>query len=189
MADKYGFDPLRPLILFTQHPVTTEYKKSAEQYYTTIEALSEFPDSEVIAIYSNTDAGGREIIEIMKQSKQFHIFPNITSQDFVAIMSCADLMVGNSSAAIREAPSFKLPAVNLGSRQNGRMRAENVIDVPHDTKAIVNAIEMALHNEDFKEKLSSVVNPYGDGNSAKRIVDILQTISLDDNLIQKRINY
>ena len=189
LSIKYGFDPLHPLILFIQHPVTTEYNKSAEQYRTSIEALSKFTEAEVIALYSNTDAGGYQIIDIMNKTKQFHIFPNIESQDFIAIMSCADLMVGNSSAAIREAPSFKLPAVNIGSRQNGRMRAENVIDVPHDSKAIINAIEKALYNDSFRNKLNSVVNPYGDGNSAKRIVDILEKININDNLIQKRINY
>ena len=111
------------------------------------------------------------------------------SSDFLSLMSLSDVMVGNSSAAIREAPSFKLPAVNIGTRQQGRLRAKNVIDVDFDSKKISNAIKKALFDEDFKKSLLKIDNPYGDGNSSKKIVDILEKINISDQLIQKRINY
>jgi UDP-N-acetylglucosamine 2-epimerase (non-hydrolysing)/GDP/UDP-N,N'-diacetylbacillosamine 2-epimerase (hydrolysing) len=113
----------------------------------------------------------------------------MNSADFLSLMNCADLMVGNSSAAIREAPSFKLPAVNIGTRQQGRLRAENVIDVDHDSSNIERAIKLALYDETFSSKLKKVSNPYGDGKSAKRIVDILEKIEITSDLIQKRISY
>ena len=95
----------------------------------------------------------------------------------------------NSSAAIREAPSFHLPAVDIGTRQQGRLRAENVIDTGHDKEQIINAIQKALFDTDFIEKVNNTKNPYGDGKSAKRIVDILERISLNSDLVQKKIAY
>ena len=88
------------------------------------------------------------------------------------------MLVGNSSSAIREAPSFKLPAVNIGTRQNNRLKAKNVIDVPNDTAKIIKAVNKALYDKVFIKSLRKIKNPYGDGNSAKKIVKILKKINL-----------
>jgi UDP-N-acetylglucosamine 2-epimerase (non-hydrolysing)/GDP/UDP-N,N'-diacetylbacillosamine 2-epimerase (hydrolysing) len=98
-------------------------------------------------------------------------------------------MIGNSSAGIREAPSFELPVINIGTRQNGRLRAKNVIDVDHDTSKIKKAIDYCLNNNDFKKSLSNLKNPYGDGTAAKKIVDILENVKINKELIQKKISY
>lgn len=185
----YGFNPKKRLALFTQHPVTTEYGQGARQMMKTIQALEKFPELEVIALYSNVDAGGREIIDIMKKNPQFHIFPNIPDQDYLSLMKHANVMVGNSSAGIREAPSFHLPVVNIGTRQAGRLRAANVIDVPYHAKDIWKSIQKALYSKAFKKKISRIINPYGDGHSAKRIVDILEKVEISVDLIQKRITH
>ena len=126
---------------------------------------------------------------LMKKQTNFILIPNMISSDFLSLMSCADVMVGNSSAAIREAPSYKLPAVNIGSRQQGRLRANNIIDVKHERGEIINAINTALYDNDFHSKLKNIKNPYGDGKSAKRIINILQSIDLNPQIIQKRISY
>jgi UDP-N-acetylglucosamine 2-epimerase (non-hydrolysing)/GDP/UDP-N,N'-diacetylbacillosamine 2-epimerase (hydrolysing) len=189
LVKKYNFDANRPLVLLIQHPVTTEYGSSEDQYLTTVNALEAFPELEIIAIYSNADAGGRAIIKEIKKRHHFYVFSNLPSYDFLSLMKAADLMIGNSSAAIREAPSFKLAAINIGSRQNGRLRASNVIDVRHDQVDIQRAIRKALYDDDFKAELESTFNPYGDGKASKRIVDILENINLSANLIQKRICY
>lgn len=188
LADKYRFDPNKPVVLFTQHAVTTEYGKGVDQMKLTIDALSQFPELQIVALYSNADAGGRAIIELMTKNPQFRIFPNIVEDDYLSLMKVAAFMIGNSSAGIREAPSFSLPAINIGTRQNGRERSTNVIDIPHDQEAIVQAIRKALDPE-FKSSLKTIVNPYGDGYSAKRIVDLLENYSLDQKLIQKVIYY
>jgi UDP-N-acetylglucosamine 2-epimerase (non-hydrolysing)/GDP/UDP-N,N'-diacetylbacillosamine 2-epimerase (hydrolysing) len=189
LAVDYGFHPELPLIIFVQHPVTTEYGHALEQISISIEALKKLHETEIITLYSNADAGGREIISAMKKNPQFHIFPSIDSKDFLSLLKHADVLVGNSSTGIREAPSFQLPVVNIGTRQNGRLRAGNVIDVPHDVEAIIRAIKKALYDEDFKKIVNQVTNPYGDGYSAKRIVDILEKVDLSLKLIQKRITY
>ena len=189
LSKQYGFSANKPLIIFTQHPVTTEYGFSNDQIQITLNALKSFSDCQVISFYSNTDAGGREIIAAVKKEKYFTHIANMISSDFLSLMACADVMVGNSSAAIREAPSFHLPAVNIGTRQQGRLRAGNIIDVNHDEHEITSAIKQALFDQDFIYSVNKCNNPYGDGKSAKRIVDILEKIPLNNALVQKRIAY
>ena len=126
---------------------------------------------------------------MIAKQKNFRLISNMLSQDFLSLMSCSDVMVGNSSAGIREAPSFSLPVINIGSRQNGRLRAKNVIDVSHDSSEINDAISFALNDSNFINSLKLMDNPYGNGNSAKKIVDVLENIRLDKNLIQKEIAY
>jgi GDP/UDP-N,N'-diacetylbacillosamine 2-epimerase (hydrolysing) len=189
LAKQYRFSANKPLIIFTQHPVTTEYGSSNKQIDITLKALRHFSDCQVVAFSSNTDSGGREIIEKVIKEKKFLHIQNMISSDFLSLMSIADVMVGNSSAAIREGPSFHLPAVNIGTRQHGRLRAENVIDVSHDEEQIIAAINKALYDKDFIKKVNKSKNPYGNGNSAKKIVDILENIQINQQLVQKKIAY
>jgi UDP-N-acetylglucosamine 2-epimerase (non-hydrolysing)/GDP/UDP-N,N'-diacetylbacillosamine 2-epimerase (hydrolysing) len=104
-------------------------------------------------------------------------------------MKYASVMVGNSSSGIIEAASFKLPVINVGTRQQGRQRACNVIDAENDKKEIVAAIKKALHDKKFRLALSKCKNPYGDGKTAQRIAKLLAEIKIDKELLQKRITY
>jgi len=189
LAANYGFKASKRIILFTQHPVTTEYGNALNQLRISISALKQFPDMEVLAFFPNADAGGQKIIELLKSEVGFHVFPNLHERDFLSLMNIADIMVGNSSAAIREAPSMGLPAVNIGSRQDGRERTCNIIDVPHEVKAIVTAMEKGLNDNTYRAIVRKIQNPYGDGFAAKRIVDVLEDMPLDSSLVQKRISY
>ena len=98
-------------------------------------------------------------------------------------------MIGNSSSAIIEAPSFKLPVINIGSRQEGRQRADNVIDVPYNRTLIASAIKIAVSDENFLKKVKLCKSPYGNGTASKKIVNILSDIELDENLLKKKITY
>ena len=189
LSAKYGFREAKDLIIFTQHSVTTEFNESSYQVEQTIEAIKDFPDKQVICFFSNTDAGGKEIIKKIKDQQNFTLIPNMLSTDFLSLMSHSSLMIGNSSAGIREAPSFKLPVINIGSRQNGRLRASNVIDVDHDAKKIKEAINKVFNDQEFKDSLKNLKNPYGDGTAAKQIVDVLANVQLNQKLIQKEICY
>ncbi len=93
--------------------------------------------------------------------------------------------MGNSSSGIHETASFKVPTVNIGDRQAGRLRPENVIDVPNESHAIQEGIETALYDEAFLEKVKNCKNLYGDGKSAERIVKVLKKIPLRKELIKK----
>jgi GDP/UDP-N,N'-diacetylbacillosamine 2-epimerase (hydrolysing) len=189
LAKQYGFSANKPLIIFTQHSVTTEYGMSSDQIHETLNALKIFSNCQVIAFSSNTDAGGKEIIDAVKKEKNFIHIANMISSDFLSLMSCANVMIGNSSAAIREAPSFNLPVINIGTRQQGRLRAKNVIDVDYDESEITKATKKALYDEDFIKVVEKITNPYGDGKSAQRIVDILELTNINPKMVQKRISY
>ena len=189
LGKKYNFDTSKKIIIFTQHSVTTEFEDSLDQVEKTIEALETLSDVQIISFFSNTDAGGKRIIERINKQSNFIKIPNMLSSDFLSLMYYSSLMIGNSSAGIREAPSFKLPVVNIGTRQNGRLRAKNVIDVEHDVKKIKEAIDMCLYDKDFLNSLDNLENPYGNGTAAVQIVDVLEKIELNKDLIQKEICY
>ena len=189
LGEKYGFNSEKKLVIFTQHSVTTEFEESLSQVEETILALENFSEVQIICFFSNTDAGGKKIIDRIGEQPNFIKIPNMLSTDFLSLMSHSSLMIGNSSAGIREAPSFKLPVINIGTRQNGRLRAANVIDVNHNSLEIKEAITKCLYDEEFKNSLKELVNPYGVGNAAIQIVDVLENIELNKELIQKEICY
>lgn len=188
LQERYSLREGAKLVLFTQHPVTTEYGDGISQVLKTIDALGRFNDVHVIALFSNADAGGRRIIERL-QRESYSIHPSIPHEDFLSLMSIADVMVGNSSAGIREAPSFGLPVVNIGTRQAGRLRAANIIDVPYEADAIAAALERALYDGAFREACERCENPYGTPGAATRIVDVLESVELNLDLLQKQIAY
>ncbi len=189
LFEKYKIDINKDIILLTLHPVTTEYKKSNKQIDIVVKALSKYKDFEIITFYSNADAGGKEIIKkINKNYKFMKILPNVESGDFLSFMKYAKFMIGNSSAGIREAPSFKLPVINIGNRQNGRMKASNVIDVDFNHKQIITNINYILKDNNFKKKLKKLKNPYGNGKASSKIVETLYKQKLE-NLVQKIIQY
>jgi UDP-N-acetylglucosamine 2-epimerase len=103
-------------------------------------------------------------------------------------MRLASVVLGNSSSGILEAPSFELPAVNIGRRQAGRLQARNVINVPHDERAIGAAVEQAI-DPAFRSSLKGIENPYGDGRASDRIVNTLAGIEIDEKLLWKQLTY
>jgi UDP-N-acetylglucosamine 2-epimerase (non-hydrolysing)/GDP/UDP-N,N'-diacetylbacillosamine 2-epimerase (hydrolysing) len=100
-------------------------------------------------------------------------------------MKTASILIGNSSSGIWESPSFKLPVINIGTRQHNRLKAENVINVGYHKNEIMEGIQFALNNQEFKEKLASCINPYGDGTAAPQTIDILKKLKLTKDLVSK----
>jgi GDP/UDP-N,N'-diacetylbacillosamine 2-epimerase (hydrolysing) len=113
------------------------------------------------------------------------MMPALGEESYGALLREADVMVGNSSSGLIEAPSFGLPVVNVGIRQRGRLRAANVIDVGHGREEIRAGIRRAL-DPGFRESLRGLVNPYGDGRAAPRIAEVLASVALGPRLIRKR---
>lgn len=181
----------KPIILAVQHPVTTELDDVGRQIQETMEALVEMGEQTVL-IYPNADAGGRKIIEIIEQYRKhtfIQIHKNIENIEYLSLMKSADLMVGNSSSGIIEAPSFGLPVVNIGTRQDGRQRAENVIDVGHNKDEIFQAIKKGLYDKKFILKANKCINPYGKGNAGTLIAKTLENIQITPELLKKKIVY
>ncbi len=190
IAKKFSLDLKKPVVLVAQHSVTEQSALSGQQMRETMQALIEIGLQSVI-IYPNNDAGSRAIMECIQNNRKFNIKVerNVPRKIYLGIMDAASVIVGNSSSGILEAPSFKLPAVNIGRRQKGRYQGSNVINVEkHDKELIKNAIQKAL-SKDFNKKLSETNNPYGDGKSSERIVEVLETIPINEKLLYKNLTY
>ena len=183
LEKEFHVDFSKPFILLIQHPVTTEMSSSFEQITTTLKAIQNV-GVQAIALLPNNDAGHSRIIEEIKKSG-IQWYPSLTAVKFINLYRNTWALVGNSSSGIHETPTLKIPAVNIGNRQLDRQQAGNVIDVPHDLSAIENAIRKALFDETFRAFVSTIENPYGNGDSAEKIIKILKSISLK-GIIQKR---
>ena len=171
--------------LLTQHPVTSEQKDTKDNLKKTILALKHFPEIKVIALFSNADAGGRYINKELKKNKKFSVFTNLNERTYLTLMKHTSFMLGNSSAGIREAPSFGTPVINIGTRQQGRLRAKNVIDVNHNVNEIVNAIKRCLNDKIYLKSIKQIKNPYFMKNTSLNIVNILSKFDYKNFNIQK----
>ncbi len=139
----------------------------------------------------NNDAGSSIIKNdiLKKRENDIFIFDNLNREKYLYLLKNASCIVGNSSSGIIEAPTFKVPCVNIGRRQNKRLFASNVIDVSsHDKNKIIRAIKQSL-SRTFRKKLKNLKNPYGDGKSSQKIVDILMKTKIDKDLLYKEITY
>jgi len=176
MIKKYNLNPEKPIIIFIQHPNTEEYGDTEKQINESLNAIKDLK-IQTIAIFANADAGGRLINKTLEKyargSDFLKVYPHIERRDFLGLMNICDTMVGNSTAGFVELPSFKKPFVNIGTREGKRLRAGNTIDVGYNKKEIIDAINKALYDEEFKKKLENIKNPYGDGKSSARIVEII----------------
>jgi UDP-hydrolysing UDP-N-acetyl-D-glucosamine 2-epimerase len=177
-----------PWVVVTFHPVTLEHEDTAYHVDELLAALEKL-DAALIVTYPGADTAGRAVIGRLTQfgarRPRARLAPSLGDAVYLSLLRHADAMVGNSSSAIIEAPAFGLPAVNIGSRQRGRLRGANVIDVGYGRDEILGGLEAALA-PGFRARLASAVNPYGDGRAAPRIVRVLRDVELTPGLIQKR---
>ncbi|MBI4650899.1 UDP-N-acetylglucosamine 2-epimerase (hydrolyzing) [Candidatus Desantisbacteria bacterium] len=173
--------------VITYHPVTLENNTAESQIRELLEAIKSFKNIFWIFTLPNADTGGRIIIKMINYFVKDNpdngkAFSSLGQLRYLSLLKYSDLMLGNSSSGIIEAPSFCLPVVNIGDRQKGRIRAGNVIDVAYCKKDnIVNAIKKAIMPE-FENSIKGLKNPYGDGNTSDKIIKVLKKISLTDKL-------
>lgn len=187
---RFSIDASRSFGVATFHPVTLEAEDTARYVGEWLAALGEVRIPWVFT-FPNADTNGRQIIAAIERFVSEHpssvVVQNAGQAGYFGLMRAAAVMSGNSSSGIIEAASFRLPVVNVGTRQQGRLRGRNVIDVPCERAAILHALERAL-DPAFRDSLRDLVNPYGDGYSAGRIVDQLAVQSLDRRLLVKRFH-
>ena len=187
LQKQLGIDLGKQVLLVTFHPVTLELENTEIQI---VELLSAIEQSNCPALFTipNADSGGGLIVEKITTFVEKHanakLVKNLGTQAYFSLMKYAAAMVGNSSSGIIEASSFSLPVVNIGLRQEGRLRGKNVIDVPCNTNAILAGIRQALNSE-FKAALQGIPNPYRQGNAAKIIVERLKSVAIDKKLLMK----
>lgn len=186
-----SMDVNKPIIVFTQHPVTTVSELAQSHIKESLEALKEFGCQTVIT-YPCNDLGGDEMIEVIKKYAgvpHFRIRKSLGWKNYYGILKIVTAVVGNSSSGIIETPVFKIPCINIGTRQQGRLRAENVIDVPCKKQAILKALRKASFDKVFLKKVKRCSNPYGSGGASLQIADALENVILNKCLLQKKMTY
>jgi len=184
ICGKYNLDPELPSILLVFHPNTEEYGDIDEQITELLKAIGSL-NFRTVAVYSNADAGGQlinqRITEASKLLSCLSVYPNLSRKDFLGLMNACSVMVGNSSAGIVELPSFKKPFVCIGTRQKGRLKARNVLEVEARKNDIIDAIQISIYDKDFIRDLQQLENPYGDGRCSLKVCEIIQRILENPN--------
>ena len=191
ISERYHLNLSLPVILVVLHPVTLDAGDPALQMRRMLEAIRDLGEQSIV-IYPNADAGGRAMIEVIKMFEHcgnIQTFPSLAHQDFLSLLKISSALVGNSSSGIIEAPSFGVPAVNIGPRQKGRQRGANVIDCGYDKQEIVSAVRHALYDQEYRMQVLRAKNPYGDGKTGVRVVQLLEGIRVTPELIQKKMTY
>lgn len=190
LQERMPFDLSKDFILVVQHPVTEEYEMAAQQIQVTMDVLNRF-DLPKAVILPNSDAGSLMIREGIETNRKgdYHCYANLPRRDFLGLMRLAACMVGNSSSGLLEAPTFALPAVNLGRRQAGRLQGENVINADFVEGEFMSALERALSPQFRAGLRASCRNPYGDGHSAQRVLELITQIQVTDQWLVKKLTY
>ncbi len=162
-----------------QHPVTTENKSSEFQISQTLKALklSKIP---TFIILPNNDSGYVEIIKKIKLSN-YKWTSTLSIDEYKTILKKCAFVIGNSSSGIHEAATYKKPVINIGTRQNKRLKSFNILNADYKYRDIKKKIDICLYNKLFLKKIQNVKNPYGDGKSAKKIIKIIKKLNLKLN--------
>jgi UDP-hydrolysing UDP-N-acetyl-D-glucosamine 2-epimerase len=180
------FDINQPFLLVSQHPVTTEYSLGEKQISQTLMATHEM-NMPAIMIWPNADAGSEQISRGIRKFRetykdnQIYLFKNLPMDVYIKLMNQTACLIGNSSSAIREGEFIGVPSVNIGSRQNGRERGANVLDVGNNKDEMIRTIQYQIEHGKYQTKFI-----YGDGKSGERIAQVLSAEKVEQ---QKRIAY
>lgn len=176
LESELNFKLDRPYAVITFHPVTLENNSAEKQCEELLEALDKHPEMNYIITKANADTSGRIINKKLDDYALKHdnvaVFESLGAVRYLSALKYAEMAIGNSSSGLLEVPSFKIPTINIGERQKGRLKAESVIDCLPETISISNAIDFA-ENEIFRQKCRAVKNPYGDGDTSKKVVDAI----------------
>jgi UDP-hydrolysing UDP-N-acetyl-D-glucosamine 2-epimerase len=200
VRDRLQVDLEKPIILFTQHSVTTEFERAAAQAAPALEAFEELAREgvQIIATYPNNDAGGRAIIEKLqafdaRSIENVQVHRSLGRYLYHGVLALAKLpgakvaCVGNSSSGIKETPVFGCPTVNIGSRQAGRLRGQNVTDADYCAADILATVRRCFDEPAFREKCRMTDNPYYLGDAGKKIAAVLASVPVDQALIRKKM--
>lgn len=182
LAEAIGFNLEKPYFLVTFHPVTLEKDTSQGQFQALLHALDAFPEYNVIFTKGNADTNGRVINRLIdeysdKRPERCLVSASLGLLRYLSAMKHATAVIGNSSSGIIEAPSFKVPTVNIGDRQKGRVKAESVVDCDPSAVSIKTAIHKVISSE-FQHSLGKIKSPYEHSDTACKIVSAITAADL-----------
>ncbi len=187
LEHQLGVDLANGSVLVTYHPVTllSDTVSEADALFRALEAIPQ----QLLFCYPNADAGSRSLIVRAKDFVQSRgngrIFVNLPAVQYWSLLRNVDVMIGNSSSGIMETASFALPTVNVGLRQKGRERPQNVLDASPTADAILEKVREAQSSA-FHQSISGMTNPYGDGHASERILQVLTNLPSRDELLLKQ---
>lgn len=200
ILDKLNLDLEKPIVIFTQHSITTEFQKARDQIIPSLIAIEKLAKEgvQVILTFPNNDAGGQAITESLfdfskKNLRNTLIINSLGRYLYHGLLSLAResntkvLCMGNSSSGIKETPAFGCPTVNIGSRQDGRLRATNVIDCDYSSDQIYAQAIYALFDQEFKDKCRNLINPYWLGGAGGKIANVLASTEINSRLLRKKM--
>ena len=177
-------------ILITFHPVTLEENTSSSQMSELLNALADLEDTTLIFTMPNADTDSRVIFELIENFvsnyENAYSFTSLGQLRYLSYIDQVDTVIGNSSSGLAEVPTFKKATINIGDRQKGRIKAKSVIDCEPKTSEIKRAI-VKSYSQGFRNSLTSIQNPYGDGGAAERIINTLK--ARDFKLLLKKQFY
>ena len=173
----------------TFQPVTMENNTESNQVYQLIHSMDKFPQLNYIITLANADTGGRKINNIWENEslhrRNWYVTPSLGVTRYLSSLKFSKFVIGNSSSGIVEAPSMKIPTVNIGDRQKGRMKAASVIDCAPNEKDITNAITLAMSDK-YQDIAKHVCSPFGDGTTSTQIIKhIKQYLSIKEETTEK----
>jgi len=188
LSKKFRFDFSKPYCLLTFHPVTLELDRLEFQLNNLFRALKKIK-SNIVVTYPNADPQHGKIINLYNKffsnKKNYLIVKNLGMKNYVSILKNCEFVIGNSSSGIVEAGSFKKPAINIGSRQEGKFKPINVIDSKYTELSIINSIKKA-NTYQFKNKIKNMNNPYESKVSIKKVVNYITKLKVNDKLLRKK---
>ena len=183
LEQSLDFEFRKKNFLITFHPVTLESNTSEEQMNQLLESLSSFEETGFIFTMPNSDTHGRILFAMIKkfaeENSNAKYFTSLGQLRYLSCIQQTDLVIGNSSSGIIEAPTFRKPTINIGDWQKGRIKADSIIDCKPEKESIINAIKKAI-SVDFQESVKKTINPYGNGGASSKIVKILEEYNFDD---------
>jgi GDP/UDP-N,N'-diacetylbacillosamine 2-epimerase (hydrolysing) len=189
-----GFKLDKPYAVVTFHPVTLEDNNSAEQFEALLNVCQTHQEMKFVFSKANADTNGRIINQLLDRYAKGHdnavVVASLGVVNYLSALKYSEMVIGNSSSGLTEAPSFGIPTINIGDRQRGRIQTDSVINCAPVASEIDQAIKMAATDE-FKQKAKNIVNPYGDGKTSGKIVDKIKEFLLNDkiNLMKKFYDY
>lgn len=188
-----GFSLNEKFAMMTFHPVTLENETSKKQFLQIIYALKEYGNLRIIITKANSDTNGRIINQLIDElvkenANQYIAFTSLGTLKYLSLMKYCNFVIGNSSSGIIETPTFKIPTINIGDRQKGRVQAKSIINSKPKKRKIVNAISKAM-SEKFNNKLKDINNPYGNGETSDKIIKEIKRYLKEDMLDIKKVFY
>ena len=177
LLEELMLDSNKKYALVTFHPVTLAEKSSVDQVKELLKAMEQMDDIQYIVTEANADAEGRIINKMWHQfadkKNNIYVFSSLGRKKYLSAVKYAEFVMGNSSSGIIEVPYFGVPTIDIGIRQKGRIKARSIIECDVDSYNILDAIRRA-RSEEFKKIIKDTTNPYGDGNTSEKIIEILK---------------